>query len=159
MQRSQPVAAPSNKGADAHRSIIHRARRVEDMSVTGKMRIGELAARTGTSPRSLRHYEQQGLLSPARGDNGYRVYDASDAIRAGNIKDLLETGLTIADVQQYLEEGCLDQPLTTVSRCPAELETVAARLARLDELIDRLQRTRGRLAAHADTLEHAADSR
>lgn len=124
------------------------------MSVTGQMRIGELAARIGASPRSLRHYEQQGLLSPTRGDNGYRVYDATDVIRAGNIKDLLETGLTTADVQQYLHEGCLDQPRAAAPRCPAELETVAARLARLDELIERLHRTRGRLADHADALEH-----
>lgn len=124
------------------------------MSATRQMRIGELASRIGTSPRSLRHYEQQGQLSPTRDVNGYRVYDATDAIRAGNIKGLLEAGLTTADVQQYLDEGCLDQPLTSAPRCPAELETVTARLARLDELIDRLQRTRGRLSDHADALEH-----
>ena len=39
------------------------------------MIIGELSARSGVSPRSLRYYEQQGLLASTRGDNGYRHYD------------------------------------------------------------------------------------
>lgn len=38
------------------------------------MKIGELAACTGVSIRSLRYYDQQGLLSPVRGENGYREY-------------------------------------------------------------------------------------
>ena len=38
------------------------------------MKIGELAARTGVSIRSLRYYEQQGLLMPVRNENGYREY-------------------------------------------------------------------------------------
>lgn len=119
-----------------------------------QMLIGELAEHVGTSSRSLRHYEQEGLLSPVRGDNGYRLYDETDVVRAGNVKDLLDAGLTTADVREYLMEGCLDRPLAAAPRCPAELETVGHRLAHLDELIDRLQRTRDRLAEHASALEH-----
>lgn len=118
------------------------------------LQIGELAEHLGVSSRSLRHYEQQGLLSPARGANGYRVYAETDMIRAGNIKDLLDTGLTTADVRQYLDEGCLDRPLAGAVRCAAELPTLHQRLANLDELIGRLQRTRDNLAAHTSTLEH-----
>lgn len=110
------------------------------------MLIGEIAEYIGTSPRSLRHYEQQGLLLPARGDNGYRVYDEVDAIRAANVKELFDAGLTSADVRQYLMAGCLEQPLAAAPRCSAELETVRHRLASMDELIGRLQQTRQRLA-------------
>lgn len=117
------------------------------------LQIGELAERVGVSSRSLRHYEQQGLLSPARGSNGYRIYAEIDLVRAGNIKELLDTGLTTADVRQYLDEGCLDRPLSGTVRCAAELPTLHQRLANLDELIDRLQRTRGTLAAHTSALE------
>lgn len=46
------------------------------------MRIGELAERIGVSPRSLRYYEQQGLLSPSRAANGYREYDQLALIRS-----------------------------------------------------------------------------
>lgn len=118
------------------------------------MQIGELAEHVGVSSRSLRHYEQQGLLSPARGSNGYRVYAEIDLVRAGNIKELLDTGLTTADVRQYLDEGCLDRPLSGAVRCAAELPTLQQRLANLDELIGRLQHTRGKLAAHTSALEN-----
>lgn len=117
------------------------------------IQIGELAEHVGVSSRSLRHYEQQGLLSPRRGSNGYRVYAELDLVRASNIKELLDTGLTTADVRQYLDEGCLDQPLSGTARCAAELPTLHQRLAHLDELIGRLQRTRGTLAAHTSALE------
>ena len=38
------------------------------------MRIGELAARTGSSVRALRHYDRTGVLSSVRQDNGYRTF-------------------------------------------------------------------------------------
>lgn len=44
------------------------------------MRMGELADLTGVSPRSLRYYEQRGLLAPQRADNGYLAYDPLDAV-------------------------------------------------------------------------------
>ena len=48
------------------------------------MRIGELARRTGVSRRSLRYYEQHGLLHARRGGNDWREYDepAVDRVRA-----------------------------------------------------------------------------
>ena len=39
------------------------------------MKIGELATRTGVPARMLRYYEEQGLITPQRLDNGYREYD------------------------------------------------------------------------------------
>jgi DNA-binding transcriptional MerR regulator len=39
------------------------------------MRIRELAAQAGTTTRTLRYYEAQGLLPTGRSANGYRVYD------------------------------------------------------------------------------------
>ena len=43
-----------------------------------RMRIGELAARVGTSTRTLRYYESRGLLRARRAVNGYRDYDEDD---------------------------------------------------------------------------------
>ena len=117
------------------------------------MQIGELAEHVGASPRSLRHYEQQGLVSPVRSDNGYRVYGDAEITRAENIKDLLDAGLTTADIREYLAEGCLDRPLSESPRCAAELQTLHRRLSTLDELIARLKNSRNRLAQHTDRLE------
>jgi len=47
------------------------------------MRIGELARFTGVSARSLRHYEDAGLINPDRLDSGYRDYDESQVITVG----------------------------------------------------------------------------
>jgi MerR family regulatory protein len=42
------------------------------------MLIGELAERAGTSTRTLRYYEQHGLVRARRSANGYRVYDEAE---------------------------------------------------------------------------------
>ncbi|WP_329018006.1 MerR family transcriptional regulator [Streptomyces sp. NBC_00690] len=117
------------------------------------MRIGELAERIGASTRSLRYYEEQGLLSPSRDSNGYRDYDEAALVRARNIKELLDVGLTTDDVLRYAELGCLERPLTTAPRCRGELNTARERLESLDRRISRLQEVRDRLAQHSGELE------
>jgi DNA-binding transcriptional MerR regulator len=112
------------------------------------MRIGELSHRTGISARSLRYYEQQGLLAPCRAANGYREYDELAMVRAANIRDLLESGLTLDDIRASLNEGCLDRPLhNTLPLCDGALQVAADRLAALDKRVGALQELRERLAA------------
>ena len=46
------------------------------------LRIGEVARRTGLSPRTLRHYDQLGLLVPSQRSTGdYRLYSREDLVR------------------------------------------------------------------------------
>ncbi len=120
-----------------------------------KMRIGELAERVGVSPRSLRYYEEQGLLSPARNANGHREYDEVTLDRARNIKDLLAAGLTTEDVLLYLSAGCLEHRLTDSPRCSAELDAAHRRLAGLEDRIARLLQIRDRLVQHSTELQDA----
>jgi DNA-binding transcriptional MerR regulator len=56
------------------------------------MRIGELSARSGVSPRSLRHYEKIGLLTSVRDPNGYRRYDPAIVERAVTIHTIFSLG-------------------------------------------------------------------
>lgn len=117
------------------------------------MRIGQLAAHVGASPRALRHYEQQGLLTSRREPNGYRFYDPEAVVRAENVKTLLDVGLTADDIRQHVESGCLDEPLDDVPHCDGELAPIRARLATLEELIGRLEAVRQRLSEHARSVE------
>ncbi|GAA2594695.1 MerR family transcriptional regulator [Dactylosporangium fulvum] len=117
------------------------------------MRIGELAAQIGASPRALRHYEQQGLLASSRGHNGYRFYDSGAVTRAANIKALIDVGLTSEDIRQHIENGCLDEPLDEVPHCDGELAPIRARLDTLDGLIAQLEAVRDRLREHARAVE------
>jgi DNA-binding transcriptional MerR regulator len=70
------------------------------------MRIGELAERTGTTPRTIRYYEEIGLLGPRAGreQGEHRIYTEADLERIGEIvrlKDLL--GLSLEQLRQLLE--------------------------------------------------------
>ncbi|WP_158636193.1 MerR family transcriptional regulator [Tsukamurella sputi] len=65
------------------------------------MRIGEFAALTGISERSLRHFEDVGLVVPDRAANGYRDYSHDLIGRAEEVRDLVSAGIPtrlVADV-------------------------------------------------------------
>ncbi|MFJ6426476.1 MerR family transcriptional regulator [Streptomyces hydrogenans] len=117
------------------------------------MRIGELARRTGVSARSLRHYEQAGLVSSVRAANGYRVYEETAVVRVTNIRYLLDAGLTLDDVAAF--RSCLDGDLPSVRPSARGLEIARERLAVLDARIAAQTAARGRLAAALDARSDA----
>ncbi|HEY2887823.1 MAG TPA: MerR family transcriptional regulator, partial [Candidatus Limnocylindrales bacterium] len=55
---------------------------------TRPLRIQEVAAEVGLTPRSVRYYEEIGLLAPARSEGDYRLYDSEDLERLRFIKAL-----------------------------------------------------------------------
>lgn len=115
------------------------------------MRIGELARRTGVSPRSLRYYEQRGLLHARRTANGYRTYDEPAVNRVKTIADLLARGLTVEEVRQL--EPCLDRFDPGECADPSlARETYQSRLAMLDERLASLRHRRDQLAELAARL-------
>ena len=72
------------------------------------MRIGELAAASGVSPRSLRYYEQQGLVRSERTPGGWRDFDESMVERVVMIQHLFAAGLASTTIGELLP--CLDAP-------------------------------------------------
>lgn len=71
------------------------------------MRIGELAERTGASVRSLRYYEEQGLLAAARSPSGQRHYGDEAVERVRFVRRLYAAGLSSRDVALLLP--CVDR--------------------------------------------------
>lgn len=108
------------------------------------MQIGELASRTGASPHALRHYEERGLLVPERSRGGYRDYDQEDIVRVGQIKSMIDAGLTTASIKRYLDCARDGEHGTWLELCPnlrAALASVAERLdVKQAELSEKLQR-------------------
>ncbi|WP_411129269.1 MerR family transcriptional regulator [Streptomyces sp. x-19] len=101
------------------------------------MRIGEIAALVGVTPRAVRHYHHLGLLpEPERQSNGYRTYGIRDAALLARIRRLTELGLGLDEVRDVLadDEGSelveileeLDQDL---GRQEAVIRARRARLA------------------------------
>ncbi len=72
------------------------------------MRIGELSAATGASVRSLRHYEERGLIESVRTDAGQRIFAAPSIERVVIIRRLIRVGLSTATIRVVLP--CLADP-------------------------------------------------
>ena len=75
-------------------------------TATRGLRIGELARRAGTTPRTIRYYEEFGLLpgAPERDAGQHRLYDESDVERVREVlrlKDLL--GLSLDELRDVIE--------------------------------------------------------
>ncbi len=111
------------------------------------MRIGELAKRTGISVRSLRYYDNMGLLDVERKANGYREFDASAIHRAKKIRGLLENGFTVEDIRPLVP--CLDihDQSGTEGICEEVITLYQDKLDYIDSRICELQEVRARIAA------------
>lgn len=108
------------------------------------MRIGEVAGRAGVSVRSLRYYEQQGLLASVRTSGGQRRYEAGAVARVELIQRLYAAGLSSPTIKDLLP--CVDAGVST----PGSRTRLRDEKARLDEHIAELQHTRDRLEALID---------
>lgn len=67
------------------------------------MHIRELSKVTGVSLRSLRYYEQKHLLSPARSENGYRIYEDIDVKRVQMIQLYLKLGVSTDELARLIQ--------------------------------------------------------
>jgi DNA-binding transcriptional MerR regulator len=105
---------------------------------------GDLARATGETVRTVRFYEEQGLLRPATvSDGGHRRYDGQALERLQLILDFRELGLSIPDIRAMLamREGC-----RTASEFRGLLrERLPVHLAQARERIERLRRLEGEL--------------
>jgi DNA-binding transcriptional MerR regulator len=105
------------------------------------MRIGELARRTGTSERSLRYYEEQGLLLPARTPSGYRDYAESDVDVVRHVRMLLAAGLSTAFIKEVLP-CMIDIGPGLAPGCPELLPHLRQERDRMTTAIDELTTAR-----------------
>ncbi|AKU15350.1 MerR family transcriptional regulator [Luteipulveratus mongoliensis] len=106
------------------------------------MRIGDLSAATGASPRSLRYYEQQGLMASQRSPSGQRLYADATIERVRLIRNLLGAGLSSDTIREVLP--CVaDESIRT----PWLAERLEAEQSRIEEQMACLSATRDALGA------------
>jgi DNA-binding transcriptional MerR regulator len=118
------------------------------------MRIRELAAQTGTTTRTLRYYEAQGLLPTGRSANGYRVYDEHHVRLVREIRSLQAVGFSLEDVRPFVE--CLLAGHESGDDCPASVDVYRRKLADLERHITELRDVRDQLAERLADLGDAA---
>nr|WP_155074041.1 MerR family transcriptional regulator [Streptomyces taklimakanensis] len=126
------------------------------------MRIGEVAERTGLSLRTIRHYEEVGLVVPsARTKGGFRLYTAADVDRLMVVRRMKPLDFSLEEMRDLLsitdrlsdagslaeaERERLRERLDAYRRvADARCETLRARLMAAEDFAATL---RGRLAAH-----------
>lgn len=113
------------------------------------MKIGELSQLTGVSIRSLRYYEQQGLLAPARLDNGYREYHQLAVEQVSTIQFYLNLGLSTEQIAGFLhcvlknKEAFCREVLPVYEHKLAEIEAQLTLLSQIkSNLVERIQAIR-----------------
>jgi len=129
------------------------------------LRIQEVASELGLTTRSIRYYEEIGLLSPAaRSDGAYRLYDASDVERLRFIKGLRDdAGFSLAEISQLLEDeavraehrtayGLTVDPserreliVDSLERAERQLGLLRAKIGRLEAMVEVADERRARL--------------
>ncbi|MEP6981412.1 MAG: MerR family transcriptional regulator [Nakamurella sp.] len=115
------------------------------------MQIGELAERTGLSLRTIRHYDDEGLLTPsARSAGGFRLYSAHDLDRLMVIRTMKPLGFSIEEMHDLLatvselgspgdRRADLDARLAGfVASAVGRREKLRSQLAMADEFIETL---------------------
>lgn len=107
------------------------------------MRIGEVASRAGVSVRSVRYYEDQGLLTSTRSASGQRHYTEAEVERVRFLQRLYAAGLSSRTIAELLP--CVDAP--SEDNSDAALERMAQERDRLSAHIADLMSTRDALNA------------
>lgn len=120
------------------------------------MLIGELSRRTGASPRSLRHYEAQGLIDSRRRENGYREYGDEALLVVRNVRTLLAAGLTMADISR-IGECLFTEDLADAEVCEHVLALYEERMATVEAHVAAVSDTRDRLRAELESLRERVD--
>jgi DNA-binding transcriptional MerR regulator len=144
-----------------------------DLPPAPLLRIQEVAATLGLTARTIRYYEELGLVEPAgRSGGDYRQYDADDVERLRFIKGLRDdAGFSLAEIGQLLEDeaarernrvkfrttsdiavrrALIDDALGRVDR---QIETLRDKMGRVATMIEEAESRRGHLLSHLADLE------
>lgn len=115
------------------------------------MRIGEVAEQTSLSLRSLRHWDEVGLVEPSgRTDGGFRLYTAEDVARIMVVRRMKPLGYTldemrdVLDVVDALRLSPDDQALRAklgahLAEATARRERLAVQVERADDFLAQLR--------------------
>ena len=137
------------------------------------LRIQEVAADTGLTPRAIRYYEELGLLAPAaRSEGAYRLYDGEDLERLRFIRGLRDdAGFALSDIRQLLEDedarsrnrdrfrstrdGAERRQIVVdaIAIVDRQVATLRAKITRLEAMVAEAEGRREHLVGHLEDLD------
>ncbi|NTZ81531.1 MerR family transcriptional regulator [Burkholderia metallica] len=104
--------------------------------------IGKLAQLTGASVRSIRHYDEHGLLASVRAANGYRLFPDKTVTQVKQIQRMIATGFTLDDIRGFPDCMLL---IEGARSCDQITDVQRDRLEAIDRQIADLEKRRARL--------------
>lgn len=114
-------------------------------------KIGELASLVEMSPRTIRYYEEIGLLnSVKRVEGGKRIYTEKDLQRLKFIKRLKHLGLTLSEMAEL--EGIYQVHRTNRKVLSRLLELMDSHVAKIDERIQNLTRLKSDILSYREKI-------
>jgi DNA-binding transcriptional MerR regulator len=124
-------------------------------------KISEFSQLSQVSVKTLRYYDQLGLLKPAHADpcTGYRYYTAEQLLRLNRILAFKELGFTLEQITKLLDELIPPEQIRGMFRLKqaqtqALIESEQARLARIEGRLHQIERERGTIPQHDVVLKH-----
>jgi DNA-binding transcriptional MerR regulator len=114
------------------------------------MYIGQAAQRSGTTIKSIRHYEAIGLMPPAKRQGNYRVYDQQSVDRLGIIKCAQQLGFKLKELQGIFA-GQTGQPLSWADAQQA----ITDKKREINDQIAALTQRHAQLVEFEDSLQNA----
>jgi DNA-binding transcriptional MerR regulator len=104
-----------------------------------ELQIGEVAERTGVTQRTLRFYEEKGLLKPpSRMDGGFRLYSEEDVQRVEQIRKLQNLlGMSLAEIKEMVEADEALNQIRAEYRRDAEVEEKLDHIHRAKEVTEK----------------------
>jgi DNA-binding transcriptional MerR regulator len=125
------------------RSVGHKRASIElpepaSSDAAAYLQIGEIADRTGVTQRTLRFYEEKGLLKPpGRMDGGFRLYSEDDVRRVEQIKRLQSLlGFTLAEIKEMVEAEEVKTQIKATYRRDAEVSERRAKLLKAKQVTE-----------------------
>jgi len=107
------------------------------------LRIGELSERTGVPSKTIRYYEDIGLLpEPQRSPNGYRLYDEADVERLAFIRRARALDFALDDITEILAFREREEP-----PCRYVMDLMRSRIEAIEQRLRDLERLRDELTA------------
>lgn len=119
-------------------------------------KIGQLANLVGVSPRTIRYYEEIGLLNSIRRmEGGKRVYTDQDCQRLQFIKRLKHLGLTLAEMQEL--EDIYRIHRTNKKVLPRLLELLDGHVEKIEERVQNLEKLRSEILSYHERIRTKLD--
>ena len=109
---------------------------MQETPVPPYLQIGEAAERAQLTQRTLRYYEEKGLLSPpTRMDGGFRLYSPDDMERIGRIRQLKDLlGFSLAEIKEMIETEDVRLQIKAEWRSDADTAEKVAKISRAREV-------------------------